>query len=100
MQATTLKNRLAKLEIAKNSIAYKVIVDLVENTNKSYKVFPAGIIRPVHTSGSGRFISNQDHSRDISNLLDKLKVKYSEGNDAPRGGATGKYLKIITKIEY
>lgn len=31
-------------------------------------------------------------------LLDRLGVKYEKGNDAPRGGLTGNYIRIITKI--
>lgn len=101
MQATTLKNRLAKRYTgSKTAIAYKVLTDLTEGTNKTYMIEDGKIIRPVYVSGSKRFASNQDHTYAISNLLDLLGVKFESGNDAPRGGLTGNYIKILTKIEY
>jgi len=105
MQATTLKNRLSKrFTGSKTSVAYKVMVDLVENTNKTYMLtdvlFGSKTIRPVYVSGSKRFASNQDHTYAISKLLDLLGIKYESGNDAPRGGLTGNYIKILTKITY
>ncbi len=100
MQATTLKNRLAKRYTgSKSTVAYKVLTDLVENTNKTYMI-SSGLIRPVYVSGAKRFASNQDHTLAITRLLDLLGVKYESGNDAPRGGLTGNYIKILTKIEY
>lgn len=100
MQATTLKNRLAKRYTgSKSTVAYKVLTDLVDNTNKTYMI-ASGLIRPVYVSGAKRFASNQDHTLAISKLLDLLGVKYESGNDAPRGGLTGNYIKILTKIEY
>lgn len=112
MQATTLKNRLAKNYTAsKATKAYHMVTDLINKTNKTYAL-PYGwekveeaktkglLIRPCYTSGSGRFASNQDHTLAITKLLDLLGVKYETGNDAPRGGLTGNYIKILTKIEY
>ena len=100
MQATTLKNRLAKRYTgSKSTVAYKVLTDLVENTNKMYMI-SSGVIRPVYVSGAKRFASNQDHTLAITRLLDLLGVKYESGNDAPRGGLTGNFIKILTKIKY
>lgn len=100
MQATTLSKRLAKkFTGSKSAIAYKVVQDLVEGTKNTYLVREGNVIRPVYTSGSGRFASNQDHTYAISNLLDLIGVKYESGNDAPRGGLTGTFIKVITKIE-
>jgi hypothetical protein len=31
-------------------------------------------------------------------LLTNLGLKYADGNDAPRGGKPGNWIKIITKI--
>lgn len=103
MKATTLKNRLDKRYTgAKSSIAYKVLVDLIEDTNKTYRIqgINVPIIRPVYTSGTGRFTSNQDHTLAICKLLALLGIKYVSGNDSPRGGLTGNYIRILTKIEY
>ena len=111
MKATTLNNRLLKLQgISKTSKAYQVIKELTgmytsknnwnqEQPFSSYMVFKNNLIRPVYTSGSGSHTSYQDHTIAITSLLNKLKVKYVVGNDAPRGGQCGAYIKLITKIE-
>lgn len=100
MKATTLQNRLAKRYTgSKSAKAYQMVSDLINQTNKTYMVKDS-VIRPCYTSGSGRFTSNQDHSLIVSSLLNLLGIKYETGNDAPKGGATGKYIKILTKIEY
>ena len=48
----------------------------------------------VRTHGRGRFVtlsySYDDQARE---LLTALKVPFTEGNDAPRGGKTGAYLR-------
>lgn len=79
---------------AKNSIAYKVAMDLVNNTSKSNMVY-GDIIRPCYTSGSGRFTSNQDHTTIICKTLTEMGLSYTTGNDSPRGGKTGNFIKII-----
>ena len=100
MKATTLQKRLDnRYKGSKNTIAYKIVTDVINKTNKSYRVFWENTIRPVTTSGSGRFTTNLDYTRDVENLLDLIGVKYTSGNDAPRGGATGNFIKIITKID-
>lgn len=106
MKTSTLKNRIAKLEVSKSSKAYKILIDVLEGTNKSY-CFPYGWdgnlkdvkIRPCYTSGSGRFTSNQDHTLAVYSLLTKVGLKVESGNDSPRGGLTGNYIIIKTKIE-
>lgn len=65
---------------------------------QAWHIFRGGVIRPVWTTGSGRYCKNCDHTADICAVLDALRVKYVTGNDAPRGGLTGNYIKIITKI--
>lgn len=99
MKATTLKNKLEKLSVNKNLKAYSILLDVINNTNNTYMVY-CGVIRPVTTSGSGRFCTNLDYTNDVKSLLDALKVKYIAGNDAKRGGLTGNFIKIVTKITY
>ena len=99
MKAITLKNRLTKRFVgSKNSKAYSAILDLINQTNKSYMV-NGSRIRPVYTLGSGRFITKQDHTFAIEQLLELLGIRYEKGNDAPRGGQVGNYIDIKTKIE-
>ena len=100
MKAITLQNRLEKrYNGSKNSKAYQIIKDLINRTNKTYMV-NGDLIRPCSTSGSGRFTSNMDYARETRSLLMLLGIKFESGNDSPRGGLTGNYFKILTKIDY
>ena len=92
--------RLAKLKVSKSSIAYKVVAELLglPNAEKTYKVYGSHI-RPVHTSGSGRFTSNMDYTTDIKNLLASIGVETELHNDSPRGGLTGNILTLKTKLK-
>lgn len=57
-----------------------------------------GIIRPVIVQGRGRFTKNADYTAQILFALDLMGIKYTRGNDAPRGGKCGDFIKITTKI--
>jgi hypothetical protein len=97
MTRSTISKRLAKFTGSKTSIAYQVAKDLATGENKTYKV-SGNIVRPVHTSGSGRFTTNLDYTNDCKNIFTFLKLKFEIGNDRPRGGLTGNFIKILTKI--
>ena len=100
MKDTTIYARLAKRYAgSKSTIAYRIVKDIINGTNETFAIRPNGIVRPCYTSGRGRFTSNQDHAADTKALLDLLGLKYTSGNDAPRGGATGQWIKVSTKIE-
>lgn len=92
MKEETIRKRMEKLaaekKVSKTSSAWKLCQNL--STGK--------VLRPCWQSGSGRFTSNMDYTSDTERLLDLLKIKYKSGNDAPRGGLTGNYIKILTKI--
>ena len=51
-------------------------------------------IYPKHYSGSGRFVSLKDHSFYIETLLKDKGYKYTIGNDAPRSGKNGDFIKV------
>ena len=100
MKATTLNNRLAKAYTgAKNSKHYQIVRDVIDGTNKTGTMRPGGIVRPDYTTGSGRFTKNMQHGPTVMALLQAIGVKFETGNDAPRGGMTGNYIKIKSKIE-
>ncbi len=98
MKKKTARKRLEKTGCSKNSIAYKVITDVIEGKNET-GLIQGGVIRPCYTSGSGRFTSNQDHTDLVVHCLNKMNVKFTLGNDAPRGGATGRWIEIKTKFK-
>jgi hypothetical protein len=113
MKTSTLNKRLLRLDVSKTSIAYQIAKELtglyfmdnkygpktIRQPFKTYHIDFTGLIRPCYVSGSGRFASNQDHTLEVKYILDMLKIKYEFGNDAPRGGLTGNYIKILTKLE-
>lgn len=98
MKVATIQKRFNKVSKDLRGIAREVVEQLAGVKPRKW-YFNGSIIRPCWTSGSGRFITNLDHESAICAALDILKIKYQTGNDAPRGGATGKYIKILTKIE-
>ena len=99
MKLETLQKRWAKIRPNYRGIARDFGEQLTGAKPKEWHIFCGGLIRPVWTSGRGRFCSNCDHTADICAVLDALRVKYVIGNDAPKGGLTGNYIKINSKIE-
>jgi len=50
-------------------------------------------IRPCYTTGTGKWARNSDHTRTVHDILFVLNAyPTKDGNDAPRGGATGAYI--------
>lgn len=87
MKKTTIEKRLAKVPVNKCTSAYKLLADWLKKDGNA-------VLRPCWTNGSGRFIRNSDHTDDLCRLLNALRVRYTRGNDAPRGGSTGNFIKI------
>ena len=78
-------------EISKNSIVYSWINSLIEGRKE---------FRPVYSQGSSwKHSSLFDRRAEFTKILDLLSIEYESGNDAPRGGKTGAFIKIITKIK-
>lgn len=93
MKTMSKKAALKRLEaskVAKQSMAYHFTLCAINGQS---------VIRPCYTSGWGRFKKNMDYSYQTSCLLTEVGFEYEEGNDAPRGAATGKFFKITTKIK-
>ena len=58
------------------------------------------VFRPIGITGSLRYAKyTVDHTDDILNACKALGLKYEVGNDAPRGGKTGKFIKVLIKQE-
>lgn len=92
-KATTLAKRIEKLvaskELSKNSLVYSWLNSLKSNE----------VLRPVFTQGSTwKHSSLVDKSFELESALRKLSINFTVGNDAPRGGKTGYFVKINTKI--
>lgn len=51
-----------------------------------------GMCRPVVSYGHGRWTTYVDHTSEVLEVIGRENVEI--GNDAPRGGATGKFIKL------
>jgi hypothetical protein len=93
MKSTTsviLSKKIAALNLPSNSIVGNMLNNL--STNQ--------FLRPVYSQGSSwKHSSLIDKSFELKQTLDKLGIEYIVGNDAARGGKTGYFVKITTKIK-
>ena len=48
-------------------------------------------------TGRDRWTKSYSYQPYLTAILDRLGYKYTVGNDAPRGGVTGDYLKVSKK---
>ena len=88
MKKETIAKRLGKAKVNKTTSAYQLLTVWLSNPLSP-------VIRPCWTSGKGRFCKNMDYTQDLCTLLESLRVRYELGNDAPREGKTGNYIRII-----
>jgi hypothetical protein len=92
---TSAQKKLNKLveskQISKTSIVYGWVNDLING----YKQF-----NTCYSQGkSWKHSSLVDKTKEFTNVLDKMGIEYIVGNDAPRGGRTGEFVKIITIVK-
>lgn len=93
--STTLVKKIQKLvdakKLNKNSLVYGWLNNLIEGQKE---------FRPVFTQGSSwKHSSLIDKTSEFESVLRLLKIEFTKGNDAPRGGKTGAFIKITTKIK-
>ncbi len=97
MKTTTtavLNKRIEKLttskELNKTSLVYGWVSNLKSNDT----------LRPVFSQGSSwKHSSLVDKTIELTTVLRKLGIEFTTGNDAPKVGKTGYYVKITTKIK-
>jgi hypothetical protein len=93
MKTTTnviLAKKIQKLNLASNSIIGGLLLNLKTGE----------VLRPVYTQGSSwknSILVNK--ALELESTLKLLKIEFSTGNDAPRGGKTGYFVKINTIIK-
>jgi hypothetical protein len=87
--AKRIEKLISKKEISKNSLVYGWVSNLKSNE----------VLRPIFTQGSTwKHSSLIDKSYELTSALRKLNIDFVTGNDAARGGKTGYFVKITTKI--
>lgn len=103
MKKETLLKRLgARYKGAKQSIAYRVVLDVINGSNHTHMLFnhPTGQrIRSVKITGSGRFTKYADYTYEICDLLSLIGIGHELRNDAPQGGKYGTYIVIKSAIQ-
>lgn len=77
--------------INKSSIVYGWMQQLI-NGEKNF--------RPVYSQGSSwKHSSIFDRRFEFTTILNRMGIEYTQGNDAPRGGKTGAFINITTKVK-
>lgn len=74
---------------------YKKMIDqeIKYNAERNYKYF---ILRPIQKVGSGRYSQySKNHSDQYEKYLKELGLEFEEGNDAPKGGRLGDFIKVF-----
>lgn len=86
-----MKSATSKLIMTAKGQVSLNIISMLRNCRfdeKSKKIYTG------YNSGRGRFISANSAQSTVLNILNAEKLKYTIGNDAPRGGITGEFVKV------
>lgn len=86
LQKADKNNLVTKKDGSLKQRAIKAISDYRNRDNKFYTTY---------TSGTGRFTTNLTNDS-IYWIVKLLEYKFEEGNDSPRGGKTGDFIKVST----
>lgn len=84
-----MKNSTKTIVLTKTGEINKSVSNMILNCR-----FDGFKIRTGYYSGSGRFTSAHSAMPLIKSILDAQGYKYATGNDAPKGGITGDYVKV------
>lgn len=86
-----LSKLVAEKKVNKNSIVYGWINELIAGKKE---------FRPVYSQGSSwKYSSLFDRTVEFTSLLNLMGIEYRSGNDSPRGGKTGAFIIITTKVK-
>ena len=58
---------------------------------------PKSTCRPCYRTRSKGYCNLHDSSHNVTSTLDLLRVDYETGNDAPKGGKAGDFIKLTSK---
>jgi len=83
-----MKKATQKILLTKKGELNKAVLSMIANCEFEHS---KKTIRTGYYSGSGRFTSAMST---ITSILDSQGYKYTAGNDAPKGGIKGEFVKI------
>jgi hypothetical protein len=92
MKKETLQARIEKHLYTKGGSLAKKYEEVVELLNN-----PERTMRPVYWAGHSRNISLHDSSANLEQGLSLLGIDYETGNDAPKGGKNGYFVRLTAK---
>ena len=90
MKKETLQKRNEKHLYTKGGKLAKKYEDVIESLNN-----PEHVMRPIYWGYKGRTL--HDNSANLEWGLHILGIDYEAGNDAPRGGKNGYFVKLTSK---
>jgi len=94
MKPQVNKPAVKKLVLTKSGQISKNITNMIGNCtfdDHTLKIYVG------YYSGSARFTSSHSALLDVTNLLDAAGYKYETGNDAPKGGIKGDFVKVKSR---
>lgn len=92
MKKETLQKRIEKNLTTKAgtvSVKFAEVIKLINN--------PETTLYPVQWHRNGRHMSISDHTANIVEGLHLLGIDFEQGNDAPRGGRNGEFIRLTAK---
>jgi hypothetical protein len=84
-----MKAQTQKIVLTKSGSVNKSVSNMISNCN-----FSTDKIYTGYYSGSGRFTTSHSAMGLVIQILSAQGYKFEKGNDAPKGGIKGEYLKI------
>jgi hypothetical protein len=93
MKVKTIRARMSAEKVNRNTVAARLLLGWLEHCDNAIK------LRPCYYQGSGRYAKTVDHSAALVQLCDLLGLRYEIGNDAPRGGKGGAWVRIATRFD-
>lgn len=88
---TNLKCKTKKVALTQSGSINKSVRNMLLNCGMETKTHK---IRTGYYSGSGRYCTAHSAIHTVRTLLEAQGYKYTVGNDAPRGGVLGEYVKV------
>lgn len=86
-----MKANTKKIILTAKGLVNKSVSNMVANCRFDYKELK---IYTGYYSGSGRFTTSHSAQSTIVSILKAQGYKFEIGNDAPRGGASGEFVKV------
>lgn len=86
-----MKAKTKQLVLTKKGQVNKSIIGMLNNCIFDER---EGKIYTGYYSGSGRFTTRHSAKDTVTAILNAQGYSFSEGNDAPAGGAHGEYVKV------